>query len=146
VRDRLARLAPEEIAAGVLLVAGVFAVVVQPQSVGRIFESPYATPAPESGAASYLRSVDTTYPSDRWTTRRVDRSGWITWIDSAPSPRTVRPVFVVTFDRVGRTLQAPTSCAEANRGALGDAGAYVVCMPSPPGAEKPPSVVRPPSP
>jgi hypothetical protein len=125
MRDRLARLAPEEIAGGVLLVVGLLAVALQPAAIRRIIEQPYATPAAESGAAAFLRAapMDTTFASDRIVTRSdllVRRSG----IFLVPT--------AITFDRSGRVVQVPDACEEAARSALRTDGQYVVCFPSAP--------------
>lgn len=54
MRERLSRLAPEEIGGGVLLVALLVAVALHPSAIGRVFESPYATPAPENIARTMV--------------------------------------------------------------------------------------------
>jgi hypothetical protein len=143
MRDRLSRLAPEEIAGGVFLVVALLAVALQPAAIGRIFESPYATPAPESGAAAFVKTapMDTTFASDRVVTRSeplVGRPG----VFLGSGPTSVRP------DRPLSDL-GPDPCEEAARSALRSAGAYVVCVPSAPiqvgPRQGPPILIAPPS-
>ncbi len=49
VMDRFSDLAPEEIAGAILLVLAIAFVAIRPAAVTRLFESPYATPAPGGG-------------------------------------------------------------------------------------------------
>ncbi len=62
--SRLSRLAPEEIAAAVLLVLVLGIAALQPAAIGRLFESPFATPAPDGGPAlEFLRPSPTPSPA-----------------------------------------------------------------------------------
>lgn len=64
VVGRLSRLAPEEIAAVVLLAVVLGVAALQPAAIGRLFESPYATPAPGGGPAlEFLRPSPTPSPA-----------------------------------------------------------------------------------
>jgi hypothetical protein len=138
VRERLARLAPEEIAGGVFLVVALLAVALQPAAIGRIFESPYATPAPESGATTFLRTqaVDTTLPSDRVITRRA-----------LPQPAQIRSVFLGgSSGVVPRVVQVADVCSGTAASVVNTGGAnFVVCMPTAPILLSPPAI-RAPSP
>ena len=60
---RLSRAAPEEIAVAVVLVVVLALAALRPASIGRLFESPYATPAPSGGPAlDLLRPSPTASP------------------------------------------------------------------------------------
>ncbi len=52
--SRFSHLAPEEIAAGVLLVLVLAFAVFRPGAIPALFESPFATPAPGGGPALQL--------------------------------------------------------------------------------------------
>lgn len=49
--SRLSHLAPEEIAAAILLALALGIAVLRPAALGQLLESPYATPAPGGGPA-----------------------------------------------------------------------------------------------
>lgn len=82
---RLSRLAPEEIVGGLLFVLVLAFVAAQPRAVTRLFETPYATPAPGGGPAySLLPSAGSPSPSPADVT--IDRIGVMPLPGASRSP------------------------------------------------------------
>jgi hypothetical protein len=121
---RLSRLAPEELAAAILLAVALLLVAADPQAVGRIFETPYATPAPESGAATFLRDTQgTPAPSARLATPRV-------LPDALPGRVILVPVDGRSRAIEVRPIPPGDPCWEAAMAALRAGGQPVVCAPA----------------
>lgn len=125
MRERFSRLAPEEIGGGLLLVVVLVAVALQPSAIGRIFESPYATPAPGNPARMIVNATATPAPTEQIGTTRV--TGPVSPILIVPPRRTVAPDGRTTFifDRAGQPSGIGSDiCTEAAR-----SGQLVVCVP-----------------
>jgi hypothetical protein len=89
---RFSDLAPEEIAGAILLVLAIALVAVRPSAVTRLFESPYATPAPGGGPALQFLRSETPRPSpasDADTTSETARviTSHVTRVAPAPIAR-----------------------------------------------------------
>lgn len=116
---RLSRLAPEEFAAAILLAVALLVVAADPHAVSRIFETPYATPAPESGAATFLRDTRSTpAPSARFATPPI--------LPESARARTI----VLTIDGRSRAMQIGDPCWEPAMAALRAGGQPVACAPA----------------
>jgi hypothetical protein len=68
---RLQHLAPEEIAAGVLLVVVLAFALLRPGPISQLFESPYSTPAPGGGPARQIVPGPTASPASGVAGERV---------------------------------------------------------------------------
>jgi hypothetical protein len=61
--SRLAHLSPEEIAGAFLLVLVLALALIRPAPITRLFDSPYATPAPGGGPARQIVPAATASPA-----------------------------------------------------------------------------------
>lgn len=131
MRGRLARLAPEELAAAILLGVALIFVAADPHRIGRVFEPPYATPAPESGAATFLRDrSDPPAPSVEVAERTRVMRPPLQFLQ-APVVGSPAEGRIVIYDRSGTLLvEIADPCWEAATTAL-RTGQPVVCAPRP---------------